>query len=227
MNSKPPIYLYNKYDYDDFMRKKIYFMMTILIVASFFIISCEKGKEEVMMGPPAGKATLHVTVVDNSTQEPIENVIFYLGIGGQQYQTDSEGKCITNEESKGEYSANAYKKGYVRFMEPIILKEGDNYLTIEMEKEQSPPSELSVEGKVVEEVSGKGSKSEAHFIKIRYDDGKEDYLFNNVGYNSIDKEFIGKKAVVKGYKGIGYIGWWGSEQEGIYVEEIESLSFWE
>ncbi|MBU0535545.1 MAG: hypothetical protein KKE20_01165 [Nanoarchaeota archaeon] len=201
-------------------------IILILLSASLFLTSCEDGKEHFMVGEPAEKAVLYVKIIDAQTQEPVEDALFYFG-DWKFYHTDSEGKGSTDETSWGEHSINAYKKGYIRYSEPIRLERGDNSITIELQKDVSPPSDLSVEGKVTEEVYAEGSKSEAHFIKLRYDNGSEDYLFNIAGENRIDKDFIGKRVRVKGFRDKGYIGWWHEEKEGIYVEEIEAIGFWD
>ncbi|MBD3313803.1 hypothetical protein GF345_05155 [Candidatus Woesearchaeota archaeon] len=180
-----------------------------------------------MAGDPSGKGTLSVKIIDKETGEPVEDAIFYVGNGFSIKQTDREGKCMVAENNVGSYAVNAYKRGYERYSDHITLEEGENRLMIELVKDESSLPQISVEGEVVDIIAAEGTKSENHFIKIRYDDGEEDYLFNKIGYNRIDGEFIGKKVRIQGYKDMGFIGWQHQEQEGIYVEKIEVVGFFD
>ena len=96
-------------------------------------------------------------------------------------------------------------------------------MTIELESKPTVPVSFTVTGTVIEIITLKGSMSENHYLKIKPDDGAEEYLFNEVGVNMGFTEFINKTVTITGFNEIGQIGWQGREVEGIYVEEIELI----
>ena len=172
-------------------------------------------------------ANLYCTVIEKNTGTPIENAIVYLGTGYWSCHTDSDGKCLIKDFSWGDYGLGVFKKGYTRYAESVHFEKGDNSLSIELEKSETPQS-VSIEGKLIDIVNAEGSKSENHYFRIKADNGEEYYVFNEVGENWWDndswKEFINKNVSIVGFIETGYIGWQHEEAEGIYVESIEPVN---
>lgn len=172
-------------------------------------------------------SSLHATVIDYDTGIPVKGSIVYLG-----YHSPTESRCCTDEKGQctienfvyGDYSLNVFKKGYNRFSEPIHFNRGDNFLIIRIKKSSAPTKEVIVRGMVREIITAKGSRSENHYLKIIESNGKEWYLFNEIGENYGFENYIGDTVEIKGFIDIGYIGWQHEPVEGIYVEQIRKLN---
>jgi len=205
----------------------------IIAVVAFVLITFISGcvKEP---APPAGigintsepnLAILQATVIDKTTNEPIQNAIVYFGYHFPETwrcHTDAEGKCsITNKHfAGGDYGLNAFKRGYNRYAESGHFEKGNNYLTIELGEKSEVSASLSITGTVIEVVTAKGTQSENHYFKIKDERGNEEYIFNEIGENYDFDEFVDEKVEIKGFRELGFIGWQHEEVKGIYVEEI-------
>jgi hypothetical protein len=170
--------------------------------------------------------SLHAKVIDKTTGEPIENVLLYLGIEG------ASGDCYTNEKGEGliedfvegDYRFSAFKKGYDRYTTEDHFAKGYNYRNIELEKKIENHTSFTIEGVIIEDITGKGTKSEDHFCIIRDDSNNTEYIFNELGANHGCEDFIDRRVCLTGFKEAGFIGWQHEEVEGIYVEEIRAIS---
>ena len=166
-------------------------------------------------------ARLYARVVDKGGGNPVAGALVFLGMGHDNCRTDVEGECVIEGFPGGDYSLNAMKRGYVRYFSPIHLNRGENYAAIALERQSEEPAAVEAQGTVIEVVAAKGTKSENHYIKLK-GVGQEQYLFDEFGLNAYG-EYVGKMVRVKGYAGMGFIGWQHQETEGIFVEEITSL----
>ena len=173
-------------------------------------------------------ANLNCTVIDNSTQIPIENAVVYLGTGYPNCHTDNEGKCQIKSFPFGDYGLGIFKEGYDRYTASTHFAKGNTSLLIELGKKPEIPQQISINGKVIENVTAEGSMSENHYFTIKGDGGEEYYIFNEIGQNSWDYDswnaFINKSVRITGFIDVGYIGWQHQEAEGVYVESIELTS---
>jgi hypothetical protein len=173
--------------------------------------------------PPSYTTIIHVTVIDKTTKEPIENAIAYLGRGYWKCYTNNNGMCSIKKISYGDYGLGVFKKEYHRFTSSDHFKEGENYRIIEIERTPEILPSFSLKGTVIEVVINKGTRSENRYYKIKDDFGNEEYLFNDIGENQDFEDFINKKVEIRGFKETGFIGWQGERVKGIYVEEIKLL----
>ena len=169
--------------------------------------------------------TLNAIVIDDTSQEPIENAIVYLGVdggSGLEY-TDEEGKTSFQDFIYGSYRLNVFKKGYSRYSESYNFEAGELNLTIELKKKSEMPTSFSLEGTIIEVVTAEGTRSENHYFKIRINGTNEEgYLFNEIGINSGFNSYVNKKVNITGFRETGFIGWQHEEIEGIYIEEINT-----
>jgi hypothetical protein len=210
-------------------RKNLFIGIIVLAVLVIVISGCEKQTKptEVQIGTSAeNTATLHATVIDKTTGEPIENVIVYLGsteASGKCY-TDKEGKCSIPGVNWGSYGVNVFKKGYNRpdvKRGDIGKEEKSVNVELKLEKKSEIPTSFTMEGTVLEIITAKGTRSENHNYKIRDSEGNEEYIFNEIGENQGFEEFVNKRVAITGFKELGFIGWEHVEVEGIYVESIK------
>jgi len=169
---------------------------------------------------------INVIVIDETSQEPIENAIVYLGANGgsgMEY-TDNEGKTSLQLSVCGSYSLNVFKKGYNRFSKSFIFEAGELNITIELEKKPENPTSFSIEGTIIEVVTAEGSRSENHYFKLRINGtNEEEYIFNEIGVNSGFNSFVNTTVLITGFREIGFIGWQYESVEGIYIEEIKEI----
>ncbi|MCX6745414.1 MAG: hypothetical protein NTX00_00150 [Candidatus Parcubacteria bacterium] len=172
--------------------------------------------------PEASLVVLNSLVLDKSSKKPVVDAFVYIGTGFWQCQTDNQGGCtITNKQfAPGDYGVGAYKKGYQRTTIMAKFVPGENSLTLEIEPTLTPQA-LTLTGIVKEIVSAPGSKSENRVDVIKTDNGKEYYLFNNIGENTGFENYVGKKVTITGYIDNGFVGWQHNVWSGIYVEEIK------
>ncbi len=161
-------------------------------------------------------------VLDKKTGEPIRNAIVYPGTG------DDESRRRTTD-IKGEFKIpvyctgvlNVYKKGYLHSGKFMDLST-DN---INFELEKVPIQQITLKGKIIEQIVAKGTYSENHYLKIEISPEVKMFIFDKIGYNRLsDREkWIGKKVRIEGYKGMGTAGWQWDHVEGIYIEHIKLL----
>ncbi|PIN87164.1 hypothetical protein COV19_01070 [Candidatus Woesearchaeota archaeon CG10_big_fil_rev_8_21_14_0_10_44_13] len=215
------------------MKKRYAFIGLFLLITAAIAMIYGCSKEEVQMGQSpavdsqvAGSVVVTAVVTDKDTQKPIEGAVVYVG-NFYKCHTDSQGKCAINDvPARGSYSLGVFKGGYGRYQTSTMIFVGDNEFAVILEKKSETPSSLTIEGEVVEIVDNKGSRSENRYLKIRADDGKEEYIFDELGSNEGFEEFIDKKVRITGFKETGFIGWQHTETEGIYVESIEKIGMW-
>ncbi|MEI8350449.1 MAG: carboxypeptidase regulatory-like domain-containing protein [Candidatus Omnitrophota bacterium] len=165
-------------------------------------------------------------VVDKDTGKPIPNAVVYLGRGGPGFD-----RTYTND--NGEYkiripedqnSIGVYKKGYYRFVK-YLKKTGESRNNFELQKPDIPVEEISLTGRVIEQVVSSEKRGESRYVKIKTDLGPSFYLFDELGSNDIFifQKWLNAMVRVTGYKGVGKVGWGYEDAEGIYVETITAL----
>jgi hypothetical protein len=191
--------------------------MGIVETPQFHVQLCENEGNQ---GPRGFE--LHIKVVNKMTHEPIQGAFVYLGSGYCVCKTDNEGMCDIGESSFGSYGLTVYAKGYHRFtVGGDWFEIGEYSFIVEIEKRTDDFSSFYIEGTILHQVTGKGSKSENNYYKLAA--GREEYIFNEIGHNYVGAEFINRNVRIKGYWDIGYIGWEHNKVEGIYVEEIVTI----
>lgn len=168
------------------------------------------------------ESDIYITVIDSSTKTPIEGAVVYLGTGERRCYTSAKGGCGIKA-PKGSFSLGAFKKGYKRATKSVNVNEEDSFFTFQLEVLPVMPASVSLEGIIIETILAPGTRSEAHYYKLRTETGEEIYLFEETGFNKIPEVFIDKEVRISGFRGTGFIGWRHEEAEGIYVEKIELL----
>jgi hypothetical protein len=173
-------------------------------------------------GGGADLATAHVLAVDSETKRPMGGVLVFLRSAQVECETDGTGRCSIIGFARGDYSLNAYMRGYARYSSPASFARGDNDVTVELVREPVSPQSLTVDGLLFVDVVAKGSRSENRYLKLRTA-GADEYVFNRYGQNAGYGEYVGKTVRITGYRAMGSIGWQAQKTEGIYVEEIRQL----
>jgi len=197
----------------------------VIIILMIPLIGCSKSKPAVFVNSDnvtSDEVILNSFVTDKNTKEPIENAAVYLG-GYWKCYTDKYGKCSIKINVSGAYGISAFKKEYNHSGNVTVLKIGENNFSIELEKKPEIPESVSIEGKIIENVTLKGTKSENHIFTIRNDNGEEYYIFNEIGQNN-GFGLVNKRVRIIGFKDLGNVGWQRHEVEGICVENIEKIS---
>lgn len=188
------------------------------VVISFLILmNCGGSPPETIDGT---KSILYVKVFDEKTEKPVKRAIVYLGTGYWKSYTNKKGECVIKGFPFGDYSLGVFKKGYERFTRNFHFKKGKNYVTVRIRKKEKEPESVVLEGKIIEIVTGKGTRSENHYFMIVDKEGKREYIFNELGENKGFERFVNKEVEIKGFKETGFIGWEHKGVKGIYVEKI-------
>ena len=170
--------------------------------------------------------TLNIIVIDETSQEPIENAIVYLGANAVtgMYYTDDEGQTSLAGFVYGSYSLSVFKKGYDRFSQSYDFEAGEHNLTISLKKKPEVPISFSIEGTIIEIITAKGTRSENCYYKIIIDGtNKEEYTFNEIGVNEGFSSYVNKTVEITGFIETGFIGWQFEEVHGIYIENIGEI----
>ena len=181
------------------------------------------GSVDEEISDTTNSSNVNVEVIDNETEEPIENAIVYVGNGFWNFYTNSEGVCSIIDIPWGSYALSVYMKEYERFSMSCYFEIGVNNLTIRLDKKSEIPLSFSMEGVVLEIITGPGTRSENHYFVIKDSNDGEEYLFNEIGYNRGFDEFVNKTVRITGYKEYGFIGWQHEKVEGIYIESIKEI----
>lgn len=171
-----------------------------------------------------GDTFVYGKAFDKSTGNTIKDVMVYVGSG-----IDESERTKTND--RGEYKIlipglcylGVYKKGYLHTGKHIDLAKDKPVVNFELEKQKSVIQQVTVKGKVIEQIVAKGTKSENHYLKIEISPNEAVFIFDSIGINKLpnSRKWIGKRVKINGYKGIGTVGWQWDNIEGIYVEQIE------
>jgi len=171
-------------------------------------------------------ATLTVVVLDAESNAPVKDAYVYIGGGFPVCKTDATGICMMKDLWRGDYGIGVYKKEYERFEKGVHLDRGENNVVVLLKRKEHVPETITVVGTLKTEIVAPGTRSQNIYIIIQYDDGKKDYVFNEVGFNEgrMFKGYIGKRVRIVGYRDTGFIGWQRWPVEGIYVEKIEEVT---
>jgi hypothetical protein len=206
------------------MKYKIMLAGVIFIIVIALFVGCAKKEYEVVNPEKnvTGDVILNSFVTDKDSKAPIEGAIVILG-GYYECYTNREGRCSINISVSGEYGLESFRKGYNRSLSQIVLQIGQNNFSIELEKKPNMPESFVTEGKIIEIVFAKGTRSEDHIFKIKRDSGEEYNIFNEMGKNTGFSSYVNKRVRITGFNEAGFIGWAGTPSEGIYVEEIQRI----
>ena len=168
-------------------------------------------------------------VIDKSTGNPLHKAIVYIGVGSlglPRVYTNKNGNYQINLSSRGQYGISAFKKGYDRTrVKHIDITSEKTEINFEMAKLKAPLQSIRLTGRIIEQITDEGTRSENHFVKIEISPEKSLFIFDEIGNNELArfKKWLGKEVHIEGYKGIGRIGWRWSEVQGIYVEDIKTV----
>ena len=85
------------------------------------------------------------------------------------------------------------------------------------------PENLYIIGIVIEVIENEGTFSEVRYFLLADDKGVKTILFNEKGFSEGFKAWIGKDAIVQGYKDTGFIGFKRVQKTGVVVESISAV----